>query len=77
MRYVRCQIHHLEARCRERGYAIGPALACISQSGDGFIIVDTEHSCFPRGIRPAHTLPWTDVSRTVANAGCGCSPPKP
>lgn len=52
MRYVRCEIRHLEQRCKQRGYALGPALACISQSGDGFIVVDTDHPAYPKATIP-------------------------
>jgi hypothetical protein len=75
MRYVRCQRRHLEQRCHQRGYELGPALACIAFSGDGFIEVDTEHPAYPKGIRPAAPLSMADIVRAIEEAGCGCSPP--
>lgn len=45
---ILCRIHHLEARCRERGYTLDEVRPCIvSQNGDS-ITVDETHAAFPR-----------------------------
>jgi hypothetical protein len=45
---IRCRLHHLEARCRERGYTLDEVRACIvSQDGDT-ITVDETHHAYPR-----------------------------
>jgi hypothetical protein len=45
---IRCHLHHLEARCRQRGYTLGEVRACIaSQDGDQ-ITVDETHPAYPR-----------------------------
>jgi hypothetical protein len=45
---IRCRLHHLEARCRERGYTLEQVRACIvSQEGDR-ITVDETHPAYPR-----------------------------
>lgn len=53
---IRCQLRHLEARCRERGYTLDEVRACIvSQDGDA-ITVDETHADYPR---PRHDSPST------------------
>jgi hypothetical protein len=45
---IRCRLHHLEARCRERGYTLEQVRACIvSQDGDR-LVVDETHPAYPR-----------------------------
>ena len=45
---IRCQRHHLEARCRERGYTLEQVRPCIvSEDGDQ-ITVDETHPAYPR-----------------------------
>jgi hypothetical protein len=45
---IRCRLHHLEARCRERGYTLEQVLPCIaSQDGDR-LVVDETHPAYPR-----------------------------
>ena len=45
---IRCQRHHLESRCRERGYTLEQVRPCIvSQDGDA-ITVDETHPAYPR-----------------------------
>lgn len=52
---IRCQRHHLEARCRQRGYTLDEVRACIvSEEGDA-ITVDETHPAYPRA-RPGPTL---------------------
>jgi hypothetical protein len=46
---IRCRLHHLEERCRQRGYDLADAEACIVARHDGGTIdVDTEHPAYPR-----------------------------
>jgi hypothetical protein len=45
---IRCRLHHLEERCRERGYTLEQVRACIvSQDGDR-LVVDETHPAYPR-----------------------------
>lgn len=45
---ISCYRHHLEIRCRERGYTLDEVQACIvSQDGDR-LTVDETHSAYPR-----------------------------
>lgn len=54
---ISCKLHHLEARCRERGYKLDDVLPCIvSRDGDA-ITVDTDHAAYPREPRPGHAMP--------------------
>ena len=44
---IRCRLHHLEARCRQRGYTLEQVQACIvSQDGDR-LVVDETHKAYP------------------------------
>jgi len=45
---IRCRLHHLEARCRERGCTLKQVRPCIvSQDGDR-LVVDETHPAYPR-----------------------------
>ena len=45
---IRCQLAHLEARCRQRGYTLEQVRPCIiSQDGDR-LVVDETHKAYPR-----------------------------
>lgn len=45
---IQCKRHHLEARCRERGYTLDEVRPCIvSEDGDS-ITVDETHPAYPR-----------------------------
>jgi hypothetical protein len=45
---ISCRLHHLEARCRQRGYTLEQVLPCIvSQDGDS-LVVDETHKAYPR-----------------------------
>lgn len=45
---IRCQRHHLEARCRERGYTLEQVRPCIvSQDGDALVVNET-HPAYPK-----------------------------
>jgi hypothetical protein len=52
---IRCRLHHLEQRCRERGYTMDEVRACIvSEDEDGdTITVDETHPDFPRAKHPS------------------------
>jgi hypothetical protein len=54
---ISCQVKHLAARCRERGYTLDEVRPCIvSQDGDK-ITVDETHPAYPRTAKPGLTLP--------------------
>jgi hypothetical protein len=45
---IRCRLHHLEQRCRQRGYTLEQVRPCIvSRDGDQ-ITVDETHPAYPR-----------------------------
>ena len=45
---ITCQRHHLESRCRQRGYTLDEVRPCIvSENGDQ-ITVDETHPAYPR-----------------------------
>jgi hypothetical protein len=45
---IRCHLHHLEQRCRQRGYTLDEVRPCIvTQDGDQ-ITVDETHPAYPR-----------------------------
>lgn len=45
---IRCQRHHLEARCRERGYTLEQVRPCIFSEDGDTITVDETHAAYPR-----------------------------
>jgi len=54
---ITCQLKHLVARCRQRGYTLDEVRACIvSEDGDR-ITVDETHPAYPRTAKPGLTLP--------------------
>lgn len=54
---IRCRLHHLEARCRQRGYTLDEVRACIvSEDGDQ-ITVDETHLAYPAKTKPGVSLP--------------------
>ena len=44
---IRCQLRHLEARCRERGYTLDQVRACIVSQDGGTLTVDETHPAYP------------------------------
>ena len=51
-----CQLHHLESRCRQRGYPLAEAMACIIGRAGDTITVDTEHPAYPRDKNPSPAI---------------------
>lgn len=45
---IRCRLAHLEARCRERGYAFEDVLPCVVSRDGDWIVVDETHPTYPR-----------------------------
>jgi hypothetical protein len=82
---IRCRLHHLEQRCRQRGYTLEQVRPCIvSQDGEQ-IAVDETHPAYPRakpglGDMVAAGLSAVGITKeraqAVANAvgvkDCGC-----
>lgn len=76
---IECRLHHLEARCRERGYTMDEVLACIvSQDGDR-IVVDETHPAFPARTRVVAAGPGTELKKLLrlvqleASPTCSCN----
>jgi hypothetical protein len=62
---IRCHIHHLEARCRQRGYTLDQVRPCIvAQDGDQ-ITVDETHAAYPRAT-PGLAAKAVNVARSAA-----------
>ena len=54
---ITCQLKHLAARCRQRGYTLDEVRPCIV-SGDGDkITVDVDHPAYPRTTKPGFMPP--------------------
>ena len=73
---ITCDKHYLEARCRERGYALAEVMPCVvSQDGDEWTI-DVDHPAFPRVSRlpdPMHG-PGTELSKLLKRFGIEPTP---
>jgi len=73
---ITCQLSHLEARCRERGYTLEEVRACIvSEDGDQ-ITVDETHQAYPSPRGPGTELKKLLAGwpfRLVAGADCKCT----
>ena len=79
---IACRLHHLEARCRERGYTLDEVRPCIVKEDGDSITVDETHPAYPRA-RPglgdmvkaglsAIGLTEERVSKAIGRP-CGCS----
>ena len=78
---ITCQLHHFEARCRQRCYPLDEAMACIVNRSGDTITVDTDSPAYPRDRNPSPAEQARINQRLDAGAeamheaGCGCSPP--
>jgi hypothetical protein len=45
---IHCRLHHLEARCRQRGYTLDEVRPCIVRQDGDIITVDETHPAYPR-----------------------------
>ena len=54
---IQCRLHHLEHRCRQRGYTMDEVRPCIVQQAGDRIVVDETHPAYPRHVRPGYTPP--------------------
>jgi hypothetical protein len=81
---ITTSLHHLAFRCRERGYTLDEARACIvSQDGDQ-ITVDADHPAYPRNPKPGSSQakvtsgpgpgPGTEMKALLARIGITASP---
>ena len=74
---IQCHRHHIESRCRERGYSLDEVMGCVvSQDGDLWTI-DTESEFYPRASRapePAAQGPGTELSRLLKRIGINPTP---
>lgn len=48
---IRCRLHHLEQRCRQRGTTLDAVRACIVKQDGDEIEVDETHPAYPRARR--------------------------
>jgi hypothetical protein len=83
---IQCKKEHLEQRCRERGYSLDEAKACIVSDDGDTITVDETHPAYPKarhglGDMVASGLSAVGITKqrvqAVASAvgvkDCGCS----
>ena len=76
---IRCQIHHLAERCRQRGYSIEDVKGCIVEDyGNGSILVDPAHPKYPKAKsgRPfvPRGGPGTELKQLLKRIGITASP---
>jgi hypothetical protein len=72
---IRCQLKHLAARCRQRGYTLEEVRACIvSEDGDQ-ITIDETHDAFPREPKPAlPSGPGGELKKLLSRIGITAAP---
>ena len=72
---IRCQLKHLAARCRQRGYTLDEVRACIvSEDGDQLTVDDT-HKSYPRESKPAPPSgPGGELKKLLFSIGITASP---
>ena len=54
---ITCRRHHLEYRCRQRGYTLDEVWPCVVSEDGDTITVDETHQSYPRVARPMPELP--------------------
>lgn len=45
---IHCHMHHLEERCRQRGYTLDEVRPCIVSKDGDRLVVDETHAAYPR-----------------------------
>jgi predicted Zn-dependent protease len=81
---IKCLLSHLEARCRERGYALEEVMSCVISQNNDIIWVDENHPSYPK--KPKQKLdikissgPGTELKKLLgkigikASANCSCN----
>ena len=86
---IACQLKHLEARCRQRGYTLDEVRPCIVTEDGDQITVDETHSSYPRepkpgfvpqqpkvvSVKPAPTSgPGTELKKILSLVGITATP---
>jgi hypothetical protein len=79
---ITCHRSHLAARCRQRGYTLDEARACIVSEEGETITVDETHSSYPRSPKPGFASqppaptsgPGTELKRLLKKVGITASP---
>ena len=64
---ITCQLKHLAARCRQRGYTLDEVRPCIVGEDGDTITVATDHPAYPRDTKPGFVPPQPQ----------GAAPPAP
>lgn len=74
---IECNLSHLEARCRQRGFTLDEVRPCIvAQDGDQ-ITVDETHKAYPRKAKPwkmGGSGPGTELKKLLARIGITSTP---
>jgi hypothetical protein len=68
---ITCELQHLEARCRERGYTLDEVRPCIVSQDGSRITVDPEHPAYPKTpkAQPARCLAGTELKKLLGRIG--------
>jgi hypothetical protein len=60
---ITCQLKHLAARCRQRGYTLDEVRPCIVSEDGDTITVDETHSSYPRTPKPGFAPPQPQAAQ--------------
>jgi hypothetical protein len=74
---IRCQLKHLAARCRQRGYTLEEVRACIVSEDGEQIAVDDTHKAYPREPKPqplATSGPGGQLKKLLKRIGITAAP---
>ena len=74
---IACQLKHLAARCRQRGYTFDEVRACIVSEDGEQITVDDTHTAYPREPKPQLPLtsgPGAELKKLLRRIGITAAP---
>ena len=74
---IACQLKHLAARCRQRGYTLDEVRACIVSEDGEQITVDDTHTAYPRKPKPqppATSGPGAELKKLLRRIGITAAP---
>lgn len=78
---IKCKKHHLEQRCRERGYRLEEVMPCVVAIDGDEWTVDTAHPLYPSRRKPGHSPaavtgggPGTELSKLLKRFGVNPTP---
>jgi hypothetical protein len=74
---IECYLHHLEARCRERGYTLDEVRPCIVSQDGGRLVVDETHPAFPARRKVVASGPGAELKKLLRMVGIAATPTCP